>query len=118
MKRSYARREKCILRNVSNLSAGGECFDLTSKIHRDYVDLCIDIARDFNVNLCGIDIMCNNLCESMDDYILLELNSSPGLDNYAFCGEKQEKYVKELYQEVVLFINNKLCEEESKDRYS
>ncbi len=54
--------------------------------------------------------MCNNLCESMGDYILLELNSSPGLDNYAFCGEKQEKYVKELYQEVVLFIKNKLCE--------
>lgn len=109
--------EKCILRNVSNLSAGGECLDLTNKIHRDYVNLCIDIAQDFNLNLCGIDIMCNNLCESMDDYILLELNSSPGLDNYAFCGEKQKKYVKELYQEVVLFIKNRLCEE-SRDGYS
>lgn len=104
--------EKCILRNVSNLSAGGECLDLTNKIHSDYANLCINIARDFNLNLSGIDIMCNDLCESMDEYIILELNSSPGLDNYAFYGEKQEKYVKELYQKVVLFIKNKLCEGE------
>lgn len=101
--------EKCILRNVSNLSAGGECIDLTNKIHSDYVGLCIDIARDFNLNLCGIDIMCHDLCEGMDEYVILELNSSPGLDNYAFYGEKQEKYVKELYRKVVLFVKNKLC---------
>lgn len=104
--------EKCILRDVSNLSAGGECLDLTNKIHKDYVNLCIDIARNFNLNLSGIDIMCNDLCESMGEYIILELNSSPGLDNYAFYGEKQKKYVKELYQEVVLFIKNKLCKGE------
>lgn len=109
--------QKCVLRNVSNLSAGGECIELTDKIHKDYSDLCIEIARDFNLNLCGIDIMCRDLTQGIDKYIVLEINSSPGLDNYAFGGIDQEIYVRELYREVILFIKNKLCREDSNEFY-
>lgn len=107
--------QKCVLRNVSNLSAGGECVELTDRIHKDYSDLCIKIARDFNLNLCGIDIMCRDLTQSIDKYIVLEINSSPGLDNYAFSGIDQEIYVRELYRKVILFIKNKLCKEKENE---
>lgn len=101
--------EGCVLRHVSNLSAGGECLDLTDRIHQSYKDLCIRIANDFNLKLSGIDIMCNNICEKADEYIILEINSAPGLDNYAFKGREQECYVKELYRKVLLFIEKELC---------
>lgn len=100
--------EQCVLRNISNLSAGGECIELTDKIHRDYAKLCIKIAQDLNLNLCGIDIMCRNICMDIDDYIILEVNSAPGLDNYAFCGEEQERYVKELYRKIILYVKDQL----------
>lgn len=94
------------LRFVSNLSAGGECIELTDKIHKDYAELCIRIAQDLNLHLCGIDIMCPDISKSMEDYIILEVNSSPGLDNYAYSGKKQELYVKELYRKVILYIKD------------
>ena len=100
--------EKCVLRNVSNLSAGGECIDLTDKIHEDYVKLCLKIAEEFNLNLSGIDIMCEDICKNINEYIVLEINSSPGLDNYAYSGDKQKSYVKELYRKVILFIKEEL----------
>lgn len=109
--------QQCILRNVSNLSAGGECLELTDRIHEDYSNLCKKIARDFNLNLCGIDIMCHDLTKNIDKYVVLEINSSPGLDNYAFSGIDQEIYVKELYRKVILFIKNKLCKDDVNGLY-
>lgn len=109
LKTVLCKGKKCTLRDVSNLSAGGDCIDLTNKIHKGYMELCVNIAKDFNLNLVGIDIMCNDLCNSMNDYVILEINSSPGLDNYAYSGWKQEEYVKQLYTKVILYIKNKLC---------
>ncbi|MBQ2901505.1 MAG: hypothetical protein IJE49_06605 [Agathobacter sp.] len=100
--------KKCKLRYISNLSAGGECLDLTENIHQDYINLCVNIAHDLNLKLSGIDIMCKDLCSSLDDYIVLEVNSAPGLDNYAYTGQKQEEYVKELYRQVILYIKKNI----------
>lgn len=98
--------EKCELRFISNLSAGGECIELTDKIHKDYAELGIKIAHDLNLHLCGIDIMCPDISKRMENYVVLEVNSSPGLDNYAYSGKKQELYVKELYRKVILYIQD------------
>lgn len=117
IKTKLKRGQRCVLRSVSNLSVGGECIELTDQIHEEYSNLCIKIARDFNLNLCGIDIMCGDLTKNIDKYIVLEINSSPGLDNYAFSGIDQEIYVKDLYRKVILFIKNKLCKEDSNELY-
>lgn len=96
--------EILILRSVSNLSAGGESLDVTNTIHNEYSELCCKIAKDLNLTLCGVDIMCKNICEPISDYIVLEVNSAPGLDNYLYNGCKQEEYVKSLYREIILFV--------------
>lgn len=96
--------ERCELRFISNLSAGGESIELTDKIHKDYAKLGIKIAQDLNLHLCGIDIMCPDISKKRENYIILEVNSSPGLDNYVYSGKKQELYVKELYRKVILYI--------------
>jgi D-alanine-D-alanine ligase-like ATP-grasp enzyme len=99
--------EKIILQNVSNLSAGGETLELTNKIHPTYSDLARKIAFDLNLDLCGIDIMTNDVTAMLSDYVVLEVNSSPGLDNYAYQGREQEILVKNLYREVLKFIVRK-----------
>ena len=98
------KNEKCTLRTISNLSAGGECIEISNLIHDDYINLCLKISKDLNLKLCGIDIMCQNICDKISDYVVLEVNSAPGLDNYAYVGKEQEEYVKRLYTEVIRYI--------------
>ena len=97
--------DKVFLQDISNLSVGGETVELTSELHQSYADLAINIAKDMNLSLCGIDIITESITrENNDLYTVLEVNSSPGLDNYAFSGAKQESYVKSLYREVLIHI--------------
>lgn len=98
------------LQDISNLSIGGDTLDLTAEIHSSFAELAENIARDMNLPLCGIDIITRDLTQPNDDaYIVLEVNSAPGLDNYAFHGAKQVEYVEDLYMQVLLYI---------KDQYS
>lgn len=99
--------KRVILQDISNLSAGGETIDLTDRIHPSFVELSLLIARDMNLTLCGIDIITNDITKKNNSqYIIIEVNSAPGLDNYAYEGSEQEAYVESLYQEVLLYIRN------------
>lgn len=99
--------EKVVLQDISNLSVGGETIELTNNIHNSFKKLALMIARDTNLTLCGIDIITNDITEVNDgNYVVIEVNSSPGLDNYAYTGVKQELYVEKLYQDVLLYIKN------------
>lgn len=40
----------------------------------------------------------------VEDHIILEVNSAPGLDNYAYTGEKQKEYVDELYLQILKYF--------------
>lgn len=100
------KNEKIFLQDISNLSAGGETIELTDKIHESYVELACHITHDFNLKLCGVDIITADISKPLSNYYILELNSSPGLDNYAYTGKKQEEYVKSLYRKVLLSIKN------------
>ena len=102
-----APNERVVLQDISNLSAGGETIELTDKIHASFVELALLIARDMNLTLCGIDIITNDITQQNDgQYTVIEVNSAPGLDNYAYEGVEQEVYVESLYREVLLYIRN------------
>ncbi|MEK7434272.1 MAG: cyanophycin synthetase [Cyanobacteriota bacterium] len=85
----------------ANLSTGGNSYDFTNKIHPDYSSLAINISKDMDLRLCGVDIMTNDLSKGLSDYVVIEINSSPGLDNYASLGEKQVKIVEDLYLKIL-----------------
>jgi D-alanine-D-alanine ligase-like ATP-grasp enzyme len=102
-----APNERVILQDISNLSAGGETIELTDKIHTSFVELSLLIARDMNLTLCGIDIITSDITQQNDGrYTVIEVNSAPGLDNYAYEGAEQETYVESLYKKVLLYIRN------------
>jgi len=100
--------EKIYLQDISNLSVGGETIELTNKVHDSFAKLALAIAKDMNLNLCGIDIIANDITQvNNDEYTVIEINSAPGLDNYAYEGLCQEMYVEKLYLEVLSYIKEK-----------
>ncbi len=99
--------KKIDLQDISNLSVGGETIELTDQIHPSYAELAFNIARDMNLVLCGIDIITPDFTQpNTGEYTVIEVNSSPGLDNYAYPGQAQERYVEELYSQVLLYIKH------------
>lgn len=100
--------EKIILLDNSNLSSGGTTLELTDKVAEEIKRLAISITKDMNLYLCGIDILTPDITKWTDDYIILEINSAPGLDNYAYIGKKQKDYVDNLYLKVLNFVEKYL----------
>lgn len=96
------------LQDISNLSAGGETIELTGRVHDTFVELALNLARDMNLTLCGVDIITNDITANNNgNYTVIEINSAPGLDNYAYEGLCQEIYVEKLYQEVLQYIKSR-----------
>jgi len=86
----------------ANLSSGGDAVDVTDVLHREWHTLAAKIAVDANLRYIGIDIMTRvPLSDAPGEYTILEINSAPGLDNYATLGEKQRGRVEAMYKKVV-----------------
>ncbi len=86
----------------ANLSSGGDAFDVTDVLHQEWHTLAARIAHDANLRYIGIDIMTEApLSDAPNEYIILEINSAPGLDNYATLGDAQRGRVEAMYKKVV-----------------
>ena len=53
------------------------------------------------LRLCGVDIITKDITASANNYIILEINGAPGLDNYASIGAAQADTVDGLYLKVL-----------------
>ena len=103
-----AKNEKIFLLDNANLSTGGEALDLTKQIHPEYKKLAINIARDMDLRLCGVDIITTkDITQPKADYVIIEINGAPGLDNYAAMGNQQTKIVEDLYLKVLRALEKK-----------
>jgi D-alanine-D-alanine ligase-like ATP-grasp enzyme len=93
--------EKVFLLDNANLSTGGDALDVTEDVHPDYQSLAIRITRDMGLRMCGVDIIGGDIRQPISEYVVIEINSAPGLDNYASMGTKQRDRVDELYLKVL-----------------
>jgi len=96
------------LMDIANLSAGGESVDVTEDIHPDFCNLAVKVTKDMDLKLCGVDIITDDITKPINgqNYIILEINSAPGLSNYALMGEQQMKIVEELYRKILICLEN------------
>ena len=86
----------------ANLSSGGDSIDVTEVVHPDFKKIAIDLTRDMGLRLCGVDLMIDGDIKSpAGKYWIIEINSAPGLDNYAAIGPSQAKIVEDLYLKVL-----------------
>ena len=86
----------------ANLSTGGDAIDVTEVIHPKWKTLARNIARDMNLRYIGIDIMSTEtLDKPPGDYVGIEINAAPGLDNYSAMGPRQKRIVEGLYRKAL-----------------
>jgi cyanophycin synthetase len=72
--------ELCYLKGTANLSTGGTSTDVTDVMHPHNIFMCERISRIIGLDICGIDIMAQNLSEPLEvnGGVILEVNAAPG----------------------------------------
>lgn len=72
--------EVVYLKSTANLSTGGTSVDVTEMMHPENIFLCERISRVIGLDVCGIDIMAENLTEPLKESggVILEVNAAPG----------------------------------------
>lgn len=68
------------VKSTANLSTGGTSIDVTDQVHPQNVFICERISRVIGLDICGIDIMAENLSEPLTENggVVLEVNAAPG----------------------------------------
>ncbi|SMC76081.1 cyanophycin synthetase [Pedobacter nyackensis] len=72
--------EVVYLKSTANLSTGGTSIDVTDLVHPQNVFICERISRVIGLDICGIDIMAENLTQPLPENggVVLEVNAAPG----------------------------------------
>lgn len=75
-----ADKEELWLKPTANLSTGGTATDVTDYVHPTNVFMAERIARIIGLNICGIDIMADDLSTPLAESggAVLEVNAAPG----------------------------------------
>lgn len=68
------------LKSTANLSTGGTSVDVTDMMHPENIFISERIARVIGLDVCGIDIMAENLTQPLKENggVILEVNAAPG----------------------------------------
>jgi D-alanine-D-alanine ligase-like ATP-grasp enzyme len=88
----------------ANLSSGGDAIDITAALNPSLAEVAVKASRAIGLGLCGVDLICADATRPSADYVIVELNASPGLDNYASVGEEQSLRVDELYLKIIKYL--------------
>lgn len=81
------KNKECQLRKTNNLSTGGEPHDVTATVHPENKKLFEKIARTVDLNVLGIDFMCETIETPIAEQSaagVIEINASPGLRMHHF----------------------------------
>jgi cyanophycin synthetase len=72
--------EELWLKPTANISTGGTATDVTDLVHPSNVFMCERIARIIGLDICGIDIMAQDLSTPITENggAILEVNAAPG----------------------------------------
>ena len=72
--------EVLFLKSTANISTGGTATDVTDLVHPHNVFMAERIARIVGLDVCGIDIMTDDISESLTESggAILEVNAAPG----------------------------------------
>ncbi|MGY4538069.1 cyanophycin synthetase [Mucilaginibacter sp. UYNi724] len=74
------KHEKLFVKSTANLSTGGTSIDVTDHVHPQNIFICERISKIIGLDICGIDIMAQNLTEPLTENggVVLEVNAAPG----------------------------------------
>lgn len=67
-----------------NLSTGGTAKDVTDEVHDSIKEMCERAARVINLDICGVDLVLEDITKPLGKGGIIELNAAPGLRMHAF----------------------------------
>ncbi|NOR60925.1 MAG: ATP-dependent carboxylate-amine ligase [Rhodobacteraceae bacterium] len=85
----------------ANLSMGGEIEDVTDVICPEFSEISAQAASALGLRYAGVDILCSGIHQFDPSYIVLEVNSAPGLNNFGRSGKRKNDKVVELYRVLI-----------------
>lgn len=85
--------EELILSERVNLSAGATARDVTDEVHPSIKSMCERAARLVGLDICGIDLIADDISQPLTHGGILELNAGPGLRMHCFPSEGQPRDV-------------------------
>ncbi len=95
-------RQLALLDNA-NLSNGGQALDVSASIHPDFIAVAVQATQALGLRLAGVDLLCQNIQQPLagQDWVILELNASPGLDHFHAMGPQQAAVVRQFYRKLL-----------------
>lgn len=83
------------LKETANLSTGGSAVDVTDDIHPDTIQMCERAARIIGLDVCGIDLILEDITKSWMDQKggIIEVNAGPGIRMHLYPSRGQSRDV-------------------------
>ena len=88
-----AKHEEVTLSERVNLSAGATARDVTDEVHPSIKLMCERAARLAGLDICGVDLITEDITRPMKNGGILELNAGPGLRMHCFPSEGKPRDV-------------------------
>lgn len=88
----------------ANLSTGGLAEDVTENVCDEFAHIAAQSAKALGLRYAGVDLLCDSLDRFDPEYVVLEVNSAPGLNNFGRSGERQNEKVVGLYRELMAAV--------------
>lgn len=85
----------------ANLSMGGAVEDVTEAVCDEFCSIAARAAAALGLRYAGVDLLCAGLEHFDETYVVLEVNSAPGLNNFGRSGERQNHKVFGLYRKLM-----------------
>ena len=80
------------LKENANLSTGGIAVDCTDVVAEENKEICIRCAKAIGLDVCGIDICCENIRKSIkNNGYILEVNAAPGIRMHHYPDKGKER---------------------------
>lgn len=83
--------EEVTLSERVNLSAGATARDVTDEVHPSIKSMCERAARLVGLDICGVDLIADDISQPMTSGGILELNAGPGLRMHCFPSDGQPR---------------------------
>jgi cyanophycin synthetase len=81
------------LSSRNNLSAGATARDMTEKMHPTISRTCVRAARVVGMDICGVDIVVDDISKPFSTGGIIEVNAAPGLRMHLFPSEGKARDV-------------------------
>jgi glutathione synthase/RimK-type ligase-like ATP-grasp enzyme len=74
-------------------------------MHASFCKIAINLTKDMGLRMAGVDIMVRmwdiTKKANKQNYYIIEINASPGLDHYVTTGHTQQKTVETMYLKIL-----------------